>query len=381
MLTESASEAALLSVESNRQVFLIGRHRFGLDSSGFAEAIAAAHDTHLRPLCLCTGAGLEMYIARLGQHCGDGYIVKRMPSTGDQHATSCPSYEPPADLSGLAPLLGTAITEDPETGETTLKLGFSMAKIGGRSTLPSPGTAGDSVASDGSKLSLRGLLHYLWDQAELNRWRPGFAGKRTWATVRQRLLHAAEHKTARSVALRPRLFIPEPFFVDQRDVIIARRVAHWSGAVAVPGKPQDLMLLIAEVKEIVPARFGFKAVIKHMPDQAFGIDEKLYRRLGRRFADELVLWGATDTLHMIVIATFGIGANGLPAIEELSLMPVNGQWLPVQDGFELLEVDRLAAAGRGFIKVLRYGVAADIAGPTIVVTDGSDGAEPAGALS
>ena len=322
-----------------------------------------------------------MYIARLGQHCGEGYIVKRMPGTGDQHATNCPSYEPPADLIGLAPLLGTAIIEDPETGETALKLGFSMAKIGGRSAPSSPGTAGESVASEGRKLSLRGLVHYLWDQAELNRWKPGFAGKRTWATVRQRLLHAAEHKTARRVALKPRIFMPEPFFVDQRDAINARRIAHWSWAAAAPGKPQDLMLLIAEVKEIVPARFGFKAVVKHMPDQAFAIDEKLYRRLGRRFADELALWGATDTLHMVVIATFGIGANGVPAIEELSLMPVNGQWLPVRDGFELQELDRMVAAGRGFIKVLRYGTAPEMTGPTIVVTDGTAGAEPAGALS
>ncbi|MBC7378324.1 MAG: DUF1173 family protein [Burkholderiaceae bacterium] len=287
----------------------------------------------------------------------------------------------PADLSGLTPLLGTAITEGPETGETTLKLGFSMAKIGGRSTLSSAGTAGDSVASEGSKLSLRGLLHYLWDQAELNRRRPGFAGKRNWATVRQRLLNAAEHKTARSQALKPRLFIPEPFFVDQRDAINARRLAHWSRAVAVPGKTQDLMLLIAEVKEIVTARYGFKVVIKHLPHQAFAIDEKLYRRLGRRFADELALWGATDMLHMVVIATFGINAGGVPSIEELSLMPVNGQWLPVQDGFELQEVDRLVVAGRGFIKVLRYGAAAEMTGPTIVVMDGSDGAEPVGGLS
>ncbi len=30
-------------------------------------------------------------------------------------------------------------------------------------------------------------------------------------------------------------------------------------------------MLIAEVKEIVPARYGFKAVVKHVPDQAFAL--------------------------------------------------------------------------------------------------------------
>jgi len=37
-----------------------------------------------------------------------------------------------------------------------------------------------------------------------------------------------------------------------------------------------MMLLIGEVKEIVPARRGYRCVIKHVPDQAFAIDEPLY---------------------------------------------------------------------------------------------------------
>jgi len=61
---------------------------------------------------------------------------------------------------------------------------------------------------------------------------------------------------------------------------------------AASGKPQNLMLLIAEVKEIVPARDGFKAVVKHVPDQAFALDEQLYRRLGRRFESALARWPA-----------------------------------------------------------------------------------------
>lgn len=315
-----------------------------------------------------------MYVARLG----DGYIVKRMPGTGDQHTTACPSYEQPADLSGLGQLLGTAIAEDPATGETALKLGFSMTKIGNRSTMPTPGSPGDSVRSDGTKLSLRGLLHYLWDQAELTRWKPSFTGKRNWATVRQRLLQAAEHKITHSAALLPRLFIPEPFSSEQREAINARRINHWRPFTAQCGKPQKLMLLIAEVKEIVPARYGFKVVIKHMPDQAFAIDEKLYRRLGRRFADELAFWSTTDTLHLILIATFGISAAGVPAIEELSVMPVTGQWLPVQDEFELHEVDQLVNERRAFIKVLRYNLRAEKSIATAILTDGASVSDTAG---
>lgn len=148
--------------------YLFGTRRLSSEDKGFTQALAAAHADRLRPKCLCLVHGIEMYVARLGE----GFIAKRMPGTGSRHAPDCPSYEPPLEASGLGQVLGTAIQEDPATGETTLKLGFSLSKLGGRTAMPAPGNPSDSVASDGSRLSLRGLLHYLWDQAELTRWHP-----------------------------------------------------------------------------------------------------------------------------------------------------------------------------------------------------------------
>ena len=353
-------------------VYKVGGQRFEPTSRGFVEAIANAHATHHRPRCMCLVEGVEMYVARLAGT-NEGFIVKRMPNTGSHHAPDCPSYEPPPESSGLGQVLGSAITEDPATGETTLKLDFSMSKIAGRSAMPTAGGDSDSVASSGTKLSLRGLLHYLWDQADLTRWQLGFAGKRTWSTVRKHLLLAAENKIARGDSLRSRLYIPEVFSVDQRDAINARRMAQWSQAIAAPGKPQHLMLLIAEVKEIVPARYGFKAVVKHVPDQAFALDEQLYRRLGRRFDSALALWGATEDIHMVIIATFSVPVAGVPTIVELSLMPVTRHWLPVEDRFEKQLIERLVANGRSFVKGLRYNLAAGstLASATLTDCEGS----------
>ena len=358
-------ETSAQGITAPSAVYEIAGRRFEIGTRGFAEAVADSHAAHQRPRCMCLVEGIEMYVARLG----DGYIVKRMPETGSHHAPDCPSYEPPAESSGLGQVLGSAITEDPTTGETTLKLDFSMSKIAGRTAMPSAGGDSDSVASSGTKLSLRGLLHYLWDQAELTRWQPGFAGRRTWSTVRKHLLQAAENKIARGDSLRTRLYIPEAFSVDQRDPINARRVAQWSQAIAAPGKPQHLMLLIAEVKEIVPARYGFKAVVKHVPDQAFALDEQLYRRLGRRFESALALWGAADDIHMVMIATFSVAAAGIPTIVELSLMPVTRHWLPVEDGYEKQLMERLVADGRSFVKGLRYNLGAEGALASATLTD------------
>ena len=349
-------------------VYEVGGQRFEAASRGFAEAVADAHAAHHRPRCMCLVDGVEMYVARLAGT-NEGFIVKRMPNTGSHHAPDCPSYEPPPESSGLGQVLGSAITEDPATGETTLKFDFSMSKIAGRSAMPTAGGDSDSVASSGTKLSLRGLLHYLWDQAELTRWQPGFAGKRTWGTVRKHLLLAAENKIARGDSLRARLYVPEVFSVGQRDTINARRMAQWSQAIAAPGKPQHLMLLIAEVKEIVRARYGFKAVAKHVPDQAFALDEQLYRRLGRRFESGLALWGAAEDIHMVIIATFSVAAVGIPTIVELSLMPVTRHWLPVEDGCEKQLIDRLVADGRSFVKGLRYNLGAESALASATLTD------------
>jgi hypothetical protein len=353
-------------------VYEVGGQRFEAASRGFAEAIAEAHAAHRRPRCMCLGGfdgrGVEMYVARLAGT-NEGFIVKRMPNTGSHHAPDCPSYEPPTEASGLGQVLGSAISEDPVTGETTLKLDFSMSKIAGRSALPTASGDSNSVTSSGTKLSLRGLLHYLWDQGNLTRWQPGFAGKRTWGTVRKQLLLAAENKIARGGPLRARLYIPEVFSVDQRDAINARRLAQWSQSIAAPGKPQHLMLLLAEVKEIVPARHGFKAVVKHVPDQAFALDEQFYSRLGRRFGSELALWGASEDIHMVMVASFGISGAGIPAIYELCLMPVTRQWMPVENGFEKQLVEKLVGENRSFVKVLHYNLSRCDRIPSAVLTD------------
>ena len=190
MLSSSAGARLFRTAEGGQRT-LLKRYTVKMPST---IATASLWD---RPLDLCLIDGIAMYIARLG----DGFILKRMPNTGSHHAPDCPSYEPPTEFSGLEQVLGSAIIEDPDTGETTLKLDFSMSKNAGRSAPFSASRPHDSVVADGTKLSLRSLLHYLWDQAELTRWKPEFVGKRSWATVRRHLLQAAENKIARGDAL------------------------------------------------------------------------------------------------------------------------------------------------------------------------------------
>ena len=337
----------------------IGGQHWLKDAHGFAEAIAHAFEQRLRPRCLCRrdtdGHGIEMYVARLM----DGYIVKRMPNTGNDHSINCPSYEQPAEFSGLCALIGTAIVENTVTGKTTLNLDFPLTKLPGRSSPQAVASAKSSVASQGQKLSLRALLHYLWEQAELSHWKPSFAGKRSWGTVRKLLLQAAQNKFIQGQALISSFYVPEVFSVEQSNSIHARRRHRWSHALHKPNQVQPLLLIVAEVKVITRARFGHIAILKHLPEQAFTLDEPMFRRLARNFERELSLWSTEPDTHLIMIATFKVDEAGIPVIIELSLMLTSAQWLPVENAWDRQLINALVTHGRSFIKGLRYDAAAN----------------------
>ncbi len=346
--------------------------RYEAADAGLAAAIAQIYRTPVRPRCLCRPGGIEMYVARRG----DGYIVKRMPGTGSRHTPDCQSFELAPEVTGMDQLLGSAISEDVETGRTMLRLDFPLSRRLGQHRQDGAASAHDSAKGACSKLSLKGLLHYLWDQAELTRWHPGFEGKRSWGTVRRHLLHAANGKYTFGDALTRRLFIPEPFSKVTMADTAARRMAKWSKAKERPGSDQQLLLLVAEVKRIEPSRFGHRLVVKHLPDSAFGIEDSLYRALARKFPEELALWDASDTVRLIAAATFSISSAGVPKTSELCLMPVTREWLPIASFPEQRLISKLIAGRRSFIKMMHFGPKGNAEPASVVLTDRGDCMQP-----
>lgn len=313
-----------------------------------------------------------MYVARLGER----YIVKRMPQTGNQHAPSCPHFAPPHDASGLQALMGTAIVEDIATGAITLRLDFSLSLWPSRARPPGSCAPAGTLRTREARLSLRSLLHFVWDESGLSRWRPEFEGKRGWGMVRRRLLLAAEQKMVCGTPLLNRLFVPEAFSLDNKEKIAQRRLSQWAYASRRPGQAQQLLLMIGEVKELVAGRHGYRAIIKQVPDVAFGLDATLYKSIESRFADELALWNASDDIRLVTIAAFGLSDTGLPLIKGLYLMTVTRQWLPVETAQECQLINELVTDHRAFLKLLRYDLLGDRVIPSVLLTDQGDGASP-----
>jgi hypothetical protein len=335
------------------------------DEPRFATLLGEVYGTKNRPLCLCREPGVEMYIAKVLGH----LLIKRMPDSGGNHAPACDSYEPPLQLSGLGQLMGTAIQENPENGITRLKLDFALTKRANRTPPVSRGTVADSVKTYSSKLTLRGTLSYLWDQAGLNRWSAAMRGKRNWFVIRKYLIGAAANKIANGSPLVDILYIPESFSVDRKNEIGARRAAQMMTAVSQGKGARRLMLAIGEVKEMTPSRYGYKMILRHCPDFPFMLDEDLHRRLKKRFDAALRLWDAMEDVHLMLIGTFGLSAAGIASLEEAALMTLAEQWLPMEHAFDKTLIDTMVREDRRFIAGLRYNLPSTRPLVCVVATD------------
>lgn len=353
-------------------VYKIGANSVHADDPSLNEQLATAYAGKVRPLCLCIPAGVPMYIAKIDQA---RFLIKRMPNSGGQHSPSCDSYEPPPELSGLGQVLGSAIVENPDDATASLKFAFSLSKIGKRNTPVATGTEHDSVKADGNKLTLRGTLHYLWEQAGFNRWSPAMRDKQTmrdkrnWYVIRKFLLEHAEGKFAKGSELSRLLYIPESFRADAKDEINQRRMAQMMSIAASGNGARQLMLMIAEVKEFAPSRYGHKMVVKHLPLFHFMIADDLYKRLIRRFELEMGLVEALPGSHLIVIATFGIGPTGVASVEEMALMCVDEHWIPFESTYDHMLLSAMVDQERCFVKGMRYNLPSTSPLACAVMTD------------
>ncbi|MCZ4088649.1 DUF1173 domain-containing protein [Sinorhizobium psoraleae] len=341
--------------------FTIGDQTLDESSPEFRSLLPHAYEQRLRPMCMCKEPPVAMYIA----HLEDQYLIKRMPLSGRDHHPACPSYDPPYELSGLGPLIGKAIQID-ASGKADLKLDFSLTKRGPRSASGTPAEAAEpNIRSEPKKLSLRAMLHYLWEAGELTQWRSTWAGRRGWGRVRTSLINVASQMTARGSPLSDMLFVPEVFHPDDKDGIAARRAAALKSMQATGSGPRKLMMIVAEVKEFSAAREGHKIVVRHLPFPLM-IEDGAWRRLAARYETELELWRSSAALHLIVIATFGVSTAGIASIEEVALMVVNEHWLPFEDIHELRLLEKLSHLKRKSVKGLRFNLPRDA--PIVSVT-------------
>jgi Protein of unknown function (DUF1173) len=335
-------------MKSHMNSYLFGSHQYSASDENWQRVLEKAHASKLHPRCLCVAYDHKpaVYVARLAMQ----YIVKRMPNSGADHAPHCDHYEPPAELSGLGQVLGTAIREDSTTQMTTLALNFSLSKGKSRAAITTSDIKHDSVKSDGTKLTLRGLFDYLYDQSGLNRWSPAMTGKRNWFIVRRELVGALNDKQSKGFALSDLVFIPETYSEPRTVEINAHRLSRLSRLLSTPNAR---MIFIGELKSIAEARLGKSIKLKHELNKLM-MNDKVAAQFIARFKDQLKMQDQIENSHIMVIASVSRTTQGIFNVEEVSLINVSHEWIPFETIFECELLQKLHDEQRRYVKGLRY---------------------------
>lgn len=335
--------------------------------------LACAYSEKGRARCQCRPEGVEMYVAKKNR-----YFLARMPGTGSSHLPGCRSYSLPAKFSGLSDYSDSAIRSRAD-GIACIAINFNLSRFDkDRTTLNGDAHSGRPRREKRDSLSLLGLLHYLWDEAELNRWVPKMAGKRNWAVVRHHLNQAAEKVETKGLQLASRLFMPEQFDKAKAAAINERHVAAIKAIV--PGgedRVVKFMLVLGAVKSIEKSEFGRKITLFHLPNHPIWLREKAAVQMEARFKFELLSAGDEKragnlVAFMLVEASCkpNLSANGIV------LMSTTPNWIPLRNPQERLLADKLTANDRSFHKPLQFDSSAEASFPSFLLTDAGDEVAP-----
>lgn len=331
--------------------FFIKGRIFAADDTQLQDALARIYDTPERPRCMCIRGGVDMYVAKHRQ-----YIIKRMPGTGSKHHPACAAYEPEFTQSGLGELMGESIIEH-SVESVELRVDFPLARVPGKAIPRGEAMEPAEIKAPRHRMSLRAVMHFLFERAGFNRWYPAMAGKRSQGVLHKYLMEAAAEIETKGVRLSERLYVPEPFSEERKAEAAQRR----RDKLAILQSPEDdvqfkMALVLGEFKGSEASTFGRKVWIKHMPDAPLFIDNKAWERIERAYGAILQARDA-DTkakLRVVICALVYAKREHTYQIDTASLMLTTENWIPLEGLHELDLIQTLTDQKRRFMKPLRY---------------------------
>jgi hypothetical protein len=257
-------------------------------------------------------------------------------------------------MSGLGELVGEAVVQlDPARVE--LHVDFPWARVAGRPGVSREPAEPSEVGRTRRRMSLRALMHFLFERAGFNRWSPAMAGKRNQAVLHKYLMQAAEAIQVKGEPLSNRLYVPEAFSESAKAEQAERRRARLSVLQPHDGR-QPLAVVMGEFKGWESAPAGARIWIRHMPDAPLLADARTWARVQRGFAP---LFEALDSdggrgLRLMLAALIRARREHTYEIDLASLMLSSEEWIPLEGVHEAPLVRALVAQGRRFVKPMRY---------------------------
>jgi hypothetical protein len=346
--------------------FVKGR-TYASGDPGLQDALARIYGSSERARCMCVPGGVQMYIAKHAE-----YVVKRMPDTGRQHHPTCPSFEPEPGMSGLGELLGEAIIEH-SPDQVEVRTDFPISRMPGRMAPRGEAVADPAeVHAPRKRMSLRALLHYLYERAGFNRWYPAMEGRRNQGVLHKYLSEAAKGVLLKGAALDERLYVPEPFRSECKDEIGERRRKK----LALLLSPEDaarfkMAILVGEYNGSEPTNVGRRIIVKHMPDAPLYIESKAWERVELSYGAILQARDADVARkpRVMMAALIYAKREHVYQVDTLSLMLTTDQWIPLDGLHELPLIEALQREARAFMKPLKYDARTSAGFPNVLLLD------------
>ncbi len=300
--------------------------------------------------CCCRGEGVPMHIAR-----GYVFVLKRNPGSGALHDPSCPSYAAEGELD---PAARADWREPGSDGRVRVPLATPLYRLDGSgeaspgaNDVPRFGSAKQHVPRE--QVDLAELLHYLWQEAGLNLWRPAMAGHRDWYVVRKYILQAAAPMLVRAgVALTDVLFVPERFQRADGVEQAARAAAEFEVRCRHERGRRRLALVLAEAKSCTPSRFSHLLRLRHAAGLAFWVESRLWAAALKRCPPAAATLAGEASGRVVVLMSVERTTSGNLNAVDVALMATSPQWIPILEASEGALIQRLITERRAFVRPL-----------------------------
>lgn len=337
--------------------------------------LAKAQENSVHPKCECTKNLPAFYVAKRNK-----YYLAKMPGTGKLHNPSCPSFELDGQVRGLNAYEKNVIKLNSD-GMLAVKIQtpFSHRRVDrnervswGHSAVPSLSKTSQKQES----MSLSGLLAVLWEEAELNRWYPLFAGKRSWGVVRNRLTQAAENLVAKRTQLSSILFIPESFRTERKDDIDAKRKERFNSIMKFSNGKTQYMVVIGRVRMF---EIGSESISIRLAQQGNNVvywgEQYIAKKIASSGLQEAMLDNDGDTKVMVMMVISRDTRDAL-MIRDIGFLEIDDHYLPCkskEDSDEDAVITKLLIDNdRDFIKTMPYDPSTNNVYPDFMLLDTGD---------
>ncbi|MFZ4213939.1 DUF1173 family protein [Pantoea endophytica] len=342
---------------------------------------AYVNKVEARVTCLCKGKPDDLTLRRLVVRYlkeSDRFSLSGWKHSGGQHRHDCRFYSVwPDDTSAGA--YSSSVVRVNEDGTFSITLPVGLSRQNGTDKPASDVNPARHPRTGKSKpsMSLLGLGHFIWQQAEINTWKPLYVKNRPrnalW--LASRIIGMAQNIRVSRLTLADVLLVSAAGEGTQKQAN-QQRVRY---ATENKKRLMAIALLKADAKDGYTAlQAGRLSLSSPIGFPTLNVSPNTLRACERSFGSELNAWKAGHKVVAIVetepptLRFERINGHNVPIREAevigIALMRVTPRFIPVDSGYEAIIEARLCEEERSFIKPLRFDAEEDTL-PDFVLTD------------